>query len=265
MKHALTLASTAVLACAAGWFAFAGFRAASPARAVEPMTSIDEPGRLATRIGARLDEIGQIGDDLDDQETAVAKAEAALGIARHDAEVAALALREYDEGTYPQELALAEGELALAESDVRLLDESAPPPKPTDPSQAESKPPDAQARARAKLARDLARSHRDTLIRLTRPRKRAELQKEVDRATAEAKLKENALTQERADLKRLQGQREDAALTAEERQAMATSAESGKQDQAAALWRQAERNRADKVQATARERVRKALETPASP
>src|SRR5471030_1527047 len=103
MKQVFALASTAVLACAAGWFAFVGLRPASPARAVEPSASADEPDRLAARISARLDEIG---DDLSDQETTVAKAEAALSTARHDAEIAALAIREYDEGTYPQELAL---------------------------------------------------------------------------------------------------------------------------------------------------------------
>ncbi len=264
MKHVLALASTAVLACAAGWFAFVGLRPASPARAVEPPAATGEPDRLATRIAARLDEIGQVGDDLSDQETAVAKAEAALSTARHDAEVAGLAIREYDEGTYPQELALAEGELALAEAEYRLLDDLAPPPKPSDPNQPEAKPPspsDAPARARAKLTRDLARQHRDALARLTRPRKRAELRKEVDRAGAEAKLKENALAQERADLKRLQRQREDAALTSEERQAMAMVAEANQLDQAAGLWAQAERHRAEKVQASARERMRKALES----
>ena len=268
MKQALALAATAVLACAAGWFAFVGLRPMSPARAVETPAASDEPDRLATRIAARLDEIGQVGDDLSDQETAVAKAEAALAAARHDAEIAGLAIREYDEGTYPQELALAEGELALAEAEHRLLDDLAPPPKPSDPDRPEAKPPspsDAPARARAKLTRDLARQHRDALIRLTRPRRRAELQKEFDRAGAEAKLKQTALAQERADLKRLQRQREDAALTAEERQAMAMTLEANKLDQATALWAEAERHRAEKVQAAARERVRKALETHASP
>ena len=46
---------------------------------------------LMGRIAARLDEIGQIEDDLSDQKTAVAKAELALAVARREAEIADLA------------------------------------------------------------------------------------------------------------------------------------------------------------------------------
>jgi hypothetical protein len=277
MKQAFALASAALLAFAASWFALAAMRPASPASAQSPESPsssvAEEPDRLADRMTARLDEIGQVRDDLDDQKTAVAKAELALATARRDAEVADLAAREYDEGTFPQELALAEGELALAEAEYRLQDDpsrrSDPPPKPGEPEAKPTGTSDAPALARARLTRDLARAHRDTLARLTRPRRKAELQKEVERARGERKLKEAALDQERADLTRLEHQLKAAALSPEEKQAMALLGEAAKEasgdpspaalDRASALWARAERLRAEAKRAEARDRVRKAL------
>ena len=282
MKQVFALASTALLAFAASWLALASLRPAAPAASAGPPdpapASAEEPNRLMDRIAARLDEVGQVEDDLNDQKTAVAKAELALTVARREAEIADLAVREYDEATYPQELALAEGELALAEGEYRLLEggprPAAPPPTPRDPDRPESKPSTAaepQALARARLALDLARAHRDALVRRTRPRRSAELKKEVERAQGELKLKQAALDQERADLTRLERQLKAASLSAEERQAMAILQEGSggpspsRIDRAAALSAQAERRRAEALQAEALDRVRRALEDSASP
>lgn len=277
MRQAFMLAATALLAFAASWLALSALRPASPAAAAAeaPAPAAAEPDRLADRIAARLDEVGQVRDDLKDQEMAVAKAELALAAAVRDVEVAELTAREYDEGTFPQELALAEGELALAESELRLLDDTSrrsdPPPRPDRPDAKPPASPESQALARARLARDLARAHRDALARLTGPRRKAELRKELERARGERRLRGEALDQERADLARLGRQLEAAELSAEERRAMAALDEAGadpspaRLERASALWEGAARRRAEAIRAEARGRVRRALREGASP
>ena len=176
---------------------------------------------------------------------------------------------------------MAEGELALAEGEYRLLENGSkpaePPAKPRDPDRPESKPspsPESQALARARLARDLARDHREG-VRRTRTRKQAELKKEVERTRGDPGSSKRPSTRSAADLARLERQLKAAALSADEKRAMALLQDeaAGKDpspsplriDRASALWEQAEARRAEATRMDARDRVRKALEEPPSP
>lgn len=66
----------------------------------------------------------QLNDNLDTQKIATASAQANLENARKTLEVAEIAVREYEEGTYPQSIQSAESDIILARSDLQSKKES---------------------------------------------------------------------------------------------------------------------------------------------
>ncbi|MFO0956675.1 MAG: efflux RND transporter periplasmic adaptor subunit [Isosphaeraceae bacterium] len=66
----------------------------------------------------------QLNDNLDTQKIATASAQANLENAKKTLEVAEIAVREYEEGTYPQSVQSAESDIILARSDLQSKKES---------------------------------------------------------------------------------------------------------------------------------------------
>jgi hypothetical protein len=248
--------------------------------------------RLTTKALARIDEVEQFRDELADQQVGTAKAVAAARLADAEREVADLALKEYEQGTYPQELDLIDAEIAAAEADLRMVEEHLNrrdrPPGPPSPSR-EPVEIDERALPRAKLALTHARRKREALMNVTRPKRLAELKKEAERARAEAEIKTSVLDLERADQRKLERQLREGALLAEESREFALIDEAAglaarlqgrldsarspgdraevqrlagrlaaTLDRAQAAWDQAERSRKGRVEADSRLRLRRA-------
>jgi len=237
---------------------------------------------LKAQVVARLDELEQREDELSDQEVAVQKAEVALTLTKHDLDVARRALREYEEGTARQERDQMDGEAALAEAEYRAVAEpferrvrpaeGDPPPAPG--------PADEQVLRRARLMLEQVKAKQDTLVRLTQPRRTAELTRDVQRTKDEAALKQAALDQERVDAKKLRKLLEDDALVPDERRSLAVLAEISRLtaspdaardplarqigtrlDEASTLWTGAERARTTRKDEALRSRLERAAKT----
>lgn len=240
---------------------------------------------LKAQVVARLDELEQREDELSDQEVAVQKAEVALTLAKHDLDVAERALREYEEGIARQERDQMDGEVALAEAEYKAVAE----PSERRVRPAEGDPPpapgaagtvDEQLLRRARLVLEQVKAKRDTLVRLTQPRRTAELARDVQRTKDEAALKQAALDQERIDTKKLRKLLEGDALAPDERCSLAVLAEISRLsaspdvardplarqigtrlDEASALWTRAERARTTRKDEALRSRLERAAKT----
>jgi hypothetical protein len=246
-----------------------------PARA-EPPRADDETKaaiqRLAALVLPRLDEADQAREQALDQEITTKRAEADIQNAQKTVKVAEIAIKEYLEGTVPQELKTIEGEITLARSDrARAADQlkwtaEMVEKKHASPSQ---KLADEMALKKAQISERQALEKMKVLQNFSKPRKVTELQADVEKARSDLLAKMATLDLEKSKLERLR-RRADGALLPEERRMLAALDEAIGLDEeggdaarvkarlveAAQLWKQAEEERARRRDAEIRSRIR---------
>jgi hypothetical protein len=174
---------------------------------------------LMTEVVDRLDESARLRTLKTDQARKVEKIQADLTRAQTNAQVAEIAVKEYLEGTFPQEVATIEGELALTKSELirtkdrlewagRMLKKGVV-------SEAERLA-DEQAHLKAQIAERCAQEKRKILQQFTRPRAETELKANIEKAKAEALRKQAEQTLEEQNTRRIAREAEDAAPLAQE-------------------------------------------------
>jgi HlyD family secretion protein len=147
-------------------------------------------------------------DQLTNQEITTKRAEADLANAQKTREVAQIAVNEYVEGTYPQDMKNVEGEIVLAKSErARALDRlkwtiDMVKKQYASPSQ---KLADEQAHLKAKISEDNAVDKQRVLRNYTFTREKTELEANVQKALADELAKKatwNLETQKEAKLRK---------------------------------------------------------------
>jgi HlyD family secretion protein len=143
------------------------------------------------------------------QQLTLRKAQARFEIARATRELAEIALEEYEQSTYPQDLATAEGEIKLAESDLsrsedrlewakKMFDK-----KYVTPAQKVS---EELSNKKAKFTLEQAQSKKKVLVEYTKGKSIKELRSEIDKARVGELEKKAILELESAKEKELEQQ-----------------------------------------------------------
>jgi len=188
---------------------------------VEGMTTIIFILPEGTRVkkGDKVAELdsGTLRDQLINQVITTARAEADFQNALKTREVAEISVKEYLEGTFPQDAMTIEGEQTLAKADRARAEDRLK--YSTDmaklgyisPSQ---KLADEQALMKAKISEDQAVEKSRVLMKYTKPKTETELQANVEKARSDELAKKAALSLEKQKQAKLEKQIEKCVLLA---------------------------------------------------
>lgn len=195
-RNQIRSAAALALALALGVAAGASGLAAPGPQGPAPAPTARPAGDVATQARLRA------------QRFATRKARIAADMARLGRDLADLAVREYEEATYPNDLASAEEQLALARSDLARAEVRAEWARTMNskPYFSEQLKLDEQARAeRARSDLEQAQAHLDVLVKSTRDRTLRTLRARAAQAEADRSAREADWEQERAREARLVG------------------------------------------------------------
>jgi HlyD family secretion protein len=178
---------------------------------IEDGKEVEKGQILATLDSSKLDE------DISQQKIAVEKARASFVQAEKDFNVAKIAIREYLEGTYKQELQNLESNITIAKENLSSAENTLQyTQRMFRKGYATVLQRDAKEFAvqRAKLDLDLAITAKTVLTEFTRAKQLEDLNSQRDTAEAKMKSEKASLDLEEARLKRLEGEREKCVIRA---------------------------------------------------
>ncbi len=159
---------------------------AIPKRTTDTSAKAPQPSTITTRARLRA------------QQLATRKARASYAIARATRELAEIAVEEYEEVTFPRDLATVEGEIKLAESNLKRSEDLRE--RARRKAEIENKrfptvsnDPEKLSHQKAQFALEQAQSKRKVLVDYTRSKTINELRKEVEKARADERAKQDAV------------------------------------------------------------------------
>lgn len=150
-------------------------------------------------------------DALKNQKFAVAQAAVSYEQARLTREVAEVAVKEYEQGTFKQSVGTIEGEIALARSDLQRAQDRYDRAR----ARIQRNPLNAEGVAgadankfnvdRARFALEQAQTRKDVLLKYTRDKTLKELRAEVQKARSDEQARKATLEVELAKIKSMEG------------------------------------------------------------